>query len=666
MPPFSQSENKMSTNYWGISNDDCNHSIGSDTFRREQRKTYDNRVEETEDVFNQHQVQSIFDNRHHAMTFEEDLNSVGESLVGYEHEDEVEDNESFRTKEEVKLSLIKRRQRLRKLEGAIDDNGSIDFSLKLKNNDDSSFISTMRDSLLSVQDSIQGSLLSKKNRKKSKDKDKKKKKSKSKEKERKDRKKKSKSKSKEKEREREKERKRKKKSRRDSSSDSSSESESEDDESDKYDKRRRNKSKDDRYDRDGERRRRHGEGRMDKSERSIRRKHEERLRRSARSEQYSEDEDSRSRDSPPKVRTEVDKRTGRCVYHPDVQLRRKRRDGSWKTMLSSCPECVEEAKRKEEKKRRIDKSARSAKSGGDKRRKDKSRGSRRRKSDSDSESSSSDSDDSRAKRIASRSNGRHKRDTDRANPKLRSRDGRGDDDMSYRTKSVVPDKPSRRTAAENGARPPRQDPRKSRSYHGDVIPRSKNERHHKSMNNVDSVDLKNASELMARVKVAAKSRRVTQHDGNLRDIERELMSQVSQISIGSAVEEFDADMKDPKYRLLKKVVRSYVTKNMQQGVSSGADPGAQQEASAHGYNIGDEGRRRDMIKDDNKDTALMRIASLESGDGAFIRRTEGNWTFAKVKSVEKDAFLFIVHANGSTKAYKTKYWVTHVRTLRTD
>ena len=653
----------MSTNYWGISNDD-NHSIGSDTFRREQRKTYDNRVEETEDVFNQHQVQSIFDNRHHAMNFEEDLNSVGESLVGYEHEDEGEDNESFRTKEEVKMSLIRRRQRLRQLEGAIEDSGSIDFSLKLKNKDDGSFVSTMRDSLLSMQDSIQGSLLSKK-KKRSKDKDKKKKKSKSKEKERKDRKKKSKSKSKEKERERErereKERKRKKKSRRDSSSDSSSESESDDDESDKYDKRRRMKSKDDRYDRDGDRRRRHGESRMDKSERSTRRKHEDKLRRSARSDQFSEDEDSRSRDSPPKVRMEVDKRTGRCVYHPDVQLRRKRRDGSWKTMLSSCPECVEEARRKEEKKRRLDKSSRSAKSSGDKRRKDKSRGHRRRKSDSDSESSSSDSEDSRAKRISSRSNGRHQRDADRANPKLRSRDGRGGDDMSYRTKSAVPEKPSRRMVAENGARQHRQDPRKSRSYHGDLAPRSKNERHYKSMDNVDSVDLKNASELTARVKEAAKSRRVTQHE-NLRDIERELMSQVSQIRIGSVVEDFDADMKEPKYRLLKKVVRSYMTKNMQEGVSSGAG----QETDAHGYNIGDEGRRRDMIKDDNKETALMRIASLRSGDGAFIRRTEGNWTYATVKSVEKDAILFIVHANGSTKAYKTKYWVTHVRTLRTD
>lgn len=182
------------------------------------------------------------------------------------------------------------------------------------------------------------------------------------------------------------------------------------------------------------------------------------------------------------------------------------------------------------------------------------------------------------------------------------------------------------------------------------------------MSNVDSVDLKSASELMARVKEAAKSRRVTQHE-NLRDVERELMSQVAQLSIGSDVEEFDADMKDPKYRVLKKVVRSYVTKNMQEGVSSGPAAPPPPEASAHGYNIGDEGRRRDMVKDDNKETALMRIAGLRSGDGAFIRRTEGNWTFATVKSVEKDAILFIVHVNGSTKAYKTKYWVTHVRTL---
>lgn len=79
------------------------------------------------------------------------------------------------------------------------------------------------------------------------------------------------------------------------------------------------------------------------------------------------------------------------------------------------------------------------------------------------------------------------------------------------------------------------------------------------------------------------------------------------------------------------------------------------------YNIGDEGKRRDMIKDDDKSAAVKRIASLQSGDPAFIRRTTGNWTFAKVKNVSPDSILFIVDEKGASKDYKKKYWGSHVR-----
>merc|ERR1719428_207398 len=47
------------------------------------------------------------------------------------------------------------------------------------------------------------------------------------------------------------------------------------------------------------------------------------------------------------------------------------------------------------------------------------------------------------------------------------------------------------------------------------------------------------------------------------------------------------------------------------------------------YNLGDEGRRKDMIREEDKDVALMRIASLRPDDGAFIRRTTGKWTYAR-------------------------------------
>mmetsp|Transcript_34166 Transcript_34166/g.69807 ORF Transcript_34166/g.69807 Transcript_34166/m.69807 type:complete len:184 (+) Transcript_34166:679-1230(+) len=84
------------------------------------------------------------------------------------------------------------------------------------------------------------------------------------------------------------------------------------------------------------------------------------------------------------------------------------------------------------------------------------------------------------------------------------------------------------------------------------------------------------------------------------------------------------------------------------------------------FNIGDEGKRRDMIKDDDKDVALKRIAALQPDDGAFIRRTDGKWTYATVKKMESDSILFIVNPNGSSKDYKKKYWVSHVRVLNKE
>jgi hypothetical protein len=82
------------------------------------------------------------------------------------------------------------------------------------------------------------------------------------------------------------------------------------------------------------------------------------------------------------------------------------------------------------------------------------------------------------------------------------------------------------------------------------------------------------------------------------------------------------------------------------------------------YKVGDEGRRRDMIKDKDKDVALMRIASLQPDDAAFIRRTDGTWTFSRVKKVTSDTIYFIVNSSGSTKSYNAKYWHSHVRTCK--
>jgi hypothetical protein len=73
-----------------------------------------------------------------------------------------------------------------------------------------------------------------------------------------------------------------------------------------------------------------------------------------------------------------------------------------------------------------------------------------------------------------------------------------------------------------------------------------------------------------------------------------------------------------------------------------------------------------MIKDTNKEAAISRISKLQTGDAAFIRRTDGTWTFSRVKkiSTEKDTAYFVVNSSGSTKSYKVKYWHSHIRTCK--
>lgn len=91
---------------------------------------------------------------------------------------------------------------------------------------------------------------------------------------------------------------------------------------------------------------------------------------------------------------------------------------------------------------------------------------------------------------------------------------------------------------------------------------------------------------------------------------------------------------------------------------------AMSETSA--YKLGDEGRRRDMIKENDKEASISRISKFQKGDPAFIRRTDGAWTFARVKSIaaQKDIAYFVVNSSGSTKSYKSKYWHSHIRACR--
>ncbi|KAL7459893.1 hypothetical protein ACHAWC_011703 [Mediolabrus comicus] len=85
------------------------------------------------------------------------------------------------------------------------------------------------------------------------------------------------------------------------------------------------------------------------------------------------------------------------------------------------------------------------------------------------------------------------------------------------------------------------------------------------------------------------------------------------------------------------------------------------------YMIGDTGKKSDMVTD--KDAAIAIIEKLTFNDGAFIRRSDGNWTYAEVKSFEETpegraSIRFMVNKKNSSKSYAKKYWKSHIRPLK--
>jgi len=85
------------------------------------------------------------------------------------------------------------------------------------------------------------------------------------------------------------------------------------------------------------------------------------------------------------------------------------------------------------------------------------------------------------------------------------------------------------------------------------------------------------------------------------------------------------------------------------------------------YCMGDKGEDDDMIIESKKATAAA-VAEIRSGDGAFVRRSDGSWTYAVVKDRtyggDSPTIRFKVNVRGSTKAFPTSQWGTYVRRIR--
>ncbi|KAL3805945.1 hypothetical protein HJC23_007906 [Cyclotella cryptica] len=84
------------------------------------------------------------------------------------------------------------------------------------------------------------------------------------------------------------------------------------------------------------------------------------------------------------------------------------------------------------------------------------------------------------------------------------------------------------------------------------------------------------------------------------------------------------------------------------------------------YQIGEIAKHRDMIHESAEIQEL--VPKLKVDDGAFIRRSDGKWTYAVVKILEtndgKRAIRFTVNERNSSKSYVEKYWFTHIRPMK--
>lgn len=731
--------------------DDSEASMDSDTFREQRRRGYE-ACQTDEELFAQHNnnIQSIFDNRHHEIQFEQDdIQSAagggggdgssiggGSSLGGYSNMS-YNDNStqgSVRTREELRLSLIARRRRLAQLENAMDGEGSLDLSLKLNRSEREGDNSLM--SSVSLNESITDSLIArimgrKKTKKKIKDVAEKKKSkdkkssSKNKDKEddkeggkdktdqKKDREKKKKSKNSKRHKDKEKSHKpkksekkhrdedkksRRRSSRRHSNSSSEDDSSSSGSEADDDDDEKKRRSSQHRQHATSSRQRHrssanNNDGVIDKSRakqmmamggKTIQKLKQMAPTSSAGGANHTpttiadrQQQQHHNSSSTGVVYFACNEATGMCAFHPDVQLRKKSMFGGWNDVLKQCPKCMSESYSK------------GGGGGGGQlttARHQMPGGGTGMRQSSERRGSGGVTNRNIPNRV---SDGRM-----RSQPSADQRGGmyRGQQQSSsYRTPSDTRMMPSFKPHPT--------------SYRGGDIPSQRQYQGQSQQRGVDSSKYPGAGGAPSKpiprnATVATPASRQHQHQSGANQFYSSLHFQktqdviVDQTSTSRRQSYPDVAYKNPgngrrahfgadpppsssrpvSNNGLSHKVANIVPKRVSiDDIEENPTPRHDDEydMSHHHnpphhsiYTYGDEGRKRDMLEDTNEEIALQRISNLKAGYPAFIRRSTGKWTFAKVKHINSDIIVFHVDKNGSSKAYNVKQWTSHIRTLK--
>lgn len=83
------------------------------------------------------------------------------------------------------------------------------------------------------------------------------------------------------------------------------------------------------------------------------------------------------------------------------------------------------------------------------------------------------------------------------------------------------------------------------------------------------------------------------------------------------------------------------------------------------YSLGDAGKLSDMIVDNCESSSEQNVAALRVHDFAFVRRANGNWTYAILSDKpDGDHARFVVNVKGATKIFSKKELAKHVRLIR--
>ena len=85
------------------------------------------------------------------------------------------------------------------------------------------------------------------------------------------------------------------------------------------------------------------------------------------------------------------------------------------------------------------------------------------------------------------------------------------------------------------------------------------------------------------------------------------------------------------------------------------------------FHLGDIGSPQDMMIESNPSKAFKSIDSLKIHDFAWVKRSCGTWVYAIVAIVKSDqddskkSIKFVLDKKGSSKTFKSKYWIDHIR-----